>query len=266
MHKIKKPAVAGAFYPKEADILNNMVEHLFDAVTWAGSAPKAIIAPHAGYIYSGIAAACAYKCLDTMSFIKNIVLIGPSHYVSFSGIAYSDYDTFVTPLGEVCVNTNLIQKIAVLPTAQHLNDAFSKEHCLEVQLPFLQKKIKEFTVVPLLVSQVDKQSVSRVLDKLWGDHETLIVISSDLSHYHDYLTAQQLDSLTSQAIEHLDADNIKEESACGRLAIRGLLHLAKQKKMRAKKILQINSGDTAGDKKRVVGYGAYHFLESEVPA
>lgn len=266
MHKIKKPAVAGAFYPDEPDILNNMVEHLFDAITWAGSSPKAIIAPHAGYIYSGIAAACAYQCLEMMPYIKNIILVGPSHYIAFNGVAYSDYDTFITPLGELFVNTNLIQQIAKLPATQHFNDAFSREHCLEVQFPFLQKKLNEFTIVPLLVSGANKQTVASVLEALWGDKETLVIISSDLSHYHDYLTAQQLDSETSQAIVNLDADNIKEDSACGRIAIRGLLHLAKQKKMQAKKILQINSGDTAGDKQRVVGYGAYHFFENEVPA
>ena len=260
MHKIKNPAVSGAFYPAEPGVLSKMVDEFYESVEWQGQPPKAIIAPHAGYIYSGIVAACAYKCLADMPYIKNIVLIGPSHFLPFSGIAYSDCDIFMTPLGEISVNEKLFTQTTSIPATQLINAAFTREHCLEVQLPFLQKILNDFTIMPLLVGAADKQTVATVLENLWGDDQTLIVISSDLSHYHDYQTAQQMDNATCQSIENLDADDIRDDAACGRVAIRGLLHLAKQKQMRVQKLIQINSGDTAGDKNRVVGYGAYHFF------
>ena len=254
----RQPAVAGSFYPANPQQLQQMLrQYLHDAKTDA-KAPKAIIAPHAGYIYSAPIAASAYARLKTAHhIIKRVVLIGPSHRVGFQGLAVSQADTFITPLGNIPVDTQAVQALAQLPFVNTIEQAHSHEHSLEVQLPFLQTVLDDFSIIPIVAGDATPEQVAQVLALLWGGDETLIVISSDLSHYHDYASAQQLDNATSTAIENLQYEKLDYESACGRVPVSGLLKLARDNALTVKNIDLRNSGDTAGDKQRVVGYGAY---------
>ena len=254
----RSPAVAGSFYPANPEQLQHVVnQYLNDAKTDA-KAPKAIIAPHAGYIYSAPIAATAYARLASVrDTITRVVLIGPSHRVGFQGLAVSQADTYSTPLGIIPIDTQAIQNLAQFPFVHLIEQAHSHEHSLEVQLPFLQTALNEFKLVPIVAGDATPLQVAQVLAALWGGDETLIVISSDLSHYHDYATAQRLDKATSEAIEHLDYEKLNYESACGRVPVSGLMKLARDNNLKIKTIDLRNSGDTAGDKQRVVGYGAY---------
>jgi AmmeMemoRadiSam system protein B len=234
-----------------------LTTYLDDAKTEA-KVPKAIIAPHAGYIYSGPIAASAYARLKKAHhLITRVVIIGPSHRVGFRGLAVSRSQTFTTPLGNIPVDQHAIETILQLPFVEYLEQAHTHEHSLEVQLPFLQEVLDDFSIVPIVVGEATVDQVSQVIDVLWGGDETLIVISSDLSHYHDYATAKQLDQATSLAIEHLQYEQLSFGSACGRVPVSGLLKLAREKSLSIKNIDLRNSGDTAGDKDKVVGYGAY---------
>ncbi|MGZ5028392.1 MAG: AmmeMemoRadiSam system protein B, partial [Methylobacter sp.] len=220
--------------------------------------PKAIIVPHAGYIYSGPIAASAYARLKKAhARITRVVLIGPSHRVAFRGLAVSRAETFTTPLGQVLVDLAAVQAIVQLPFVEYIEQAHTYEHSLEVHLPFLQEVLDNFKIVPIVAGDAPPEQVSQVLEALWGGDETLIVISSDLSHYHDYATAQQMDKSTSQFIEQLQYEQLVSEYACGKVPVSGLLKLARKKSLSVTNIDLRNSGDTAGDKSRVVGYGAY---------
>lgn len=260
MTAVRRPAVAGMFYPAERSRLQAMVgEFLSDAHT-SGSVPKAIIAPHAGYIYSGPVAASAYALLaPARASITRVVLLGPAHRAPLRGLALPSADRLATPLGEVPVDKDAIAKIADLSQVQVMDEAHSEEHSLEVHLPFLQTVLDHFLLVPLAVGKAEPEEVGEVLERLWDGPETLIVISSDLSHYHDYDTARRLDSATSRAIEQLRPDDIGYEQACGRIPINGLLHVARKRGMKAKTVDLRSSGDTAGPRDQVVGYGAYVF-------
>ena len=254
----RRPAVAGSFYPADPIELREMVDqYLIDAETDA-KVPKAIIAPHAGYIYSGSIAASAYARLKKARHsINRVVLIGPSHRVAFRGLAVSRSSVFSTPLGNVEVDQDAVQSIVALPFVEYIEQAHTLEHSLEVHVPFLQETLDQFKLVPIVAGDASPDQVSQVLDRLWGGDETLIVISSDLSHYHDYLTAKRLDKQTSDLIEQLQYENLSSEGACGKVGITGLLKLLRQKSLHIKTVDLRNSGDTAGDKDRVVGYGAY---------
>lgn len=258
---VRSPAVAGTFYPADANTLHAVVtDYLNQAQAFTGQSPKAIIAPHAGYIYSGPIAATAYNRLAAdHNIIKRIVLLGPAHRVPFTGLAASNADAFSTPLGDVPIDKESIAKITVLSQAQVFDDAHTQEHSLEVHLPFLQEVLDDFMLVPLVVGDATAEQVAEVLEMLWGGPETRIVISSDLSHYHDYDTAQQLDSTTSKAIETLSPDKISYDHACGRIPVNGLLLAARTHGLKASTIDLRNSGDTAGSGDQVVGYGAYIF-------
>jgi AmmeMemoRadiSam system protein B len=259
MNTVRKPVVAGLFYPSSAQELQTLVnKYLKEIKPLTAPAPKAIIVPHAGYIYSGPIAASVYARLNPNS-IKKVILLGPSHRVPLRGLAASSMTTFATPLGNIPVDKETIDKLLNLPQVSIFEPAHSNEHSLEVQLPFLQTVLNEFTLIPLVVGETTPEQVGEVLEKLWGGKETLIVISSDLSHYQDYKTAQQMDKLTSQAIENLCSEDISYKQACGYFPIQGLLHLAKKLGMQAKTVDLRNSGDTAGQKDQVVGYGAYVF-------
>jgi len=254
----RQPAVAGSFYPANPEQLHLMLDQFLAEAASTEKAPKAIIAPHAGYIYSGPVAASAYARLkQAHGRITRVVLIGPSHRVAFRGLAVSRSDTFTTPLGDVPVDHEAVQAILQLPFVEYIEQAHTYEHSLEVHLPFLQEVLDNFKIVPIVAGEASPEQVSQVLDTLWGGDETLIVISSDLSHYHDYATAQQLDKSTSQAIEQLQYEQLASESACGKVPLSGLLKLARDKSLSVTTIDLRNSGDTAGDKARVVGYGAY---------
>ncbi len=258
MPKIRYPAVAGAFYPADAGQLKQMLSHYLDDTLAEGDVPKAVIVPHAGYIYSGPVAASAYARLrPARQKIKRVVLIGPSHRVGFKGLAISTADCFMTPLGAIPLDKKSIEKIALLPFVHYLDDAHAAEHSLEVHLPFLQQILSDFSLLPIVAGDAPAGQVTEVLEQLWGGEETLIVISSDLSHYHDYATACRLDQDTSQKIENLQFEQLDFDSACGRVPVSGLLALARKKSLTVKTIDLRNSGDTAGDKSRVVGYGAY---------
>ena len=260
MFRKRKPAVAGMFYPGGPDELRVMLREFLAAAAPAGAAPKALIVPHAGYIYSGPIAATAYAQLRTArDEIRRIVLLGPSHRVPFRGLALSSAHVFNTPLGDIPLDLEAAEAIRRLPQVQVLDQAHSLEHSLEVQLPFLQEVLGEFTLMPLVVGDASAAEVAEVLEVLWDGPETRLVISSDLSHYHDYQTARRMDGATSRAIEALDPQAIGYEDACGRVPVIGLLAAARLHGLRVRTLDLRNSGDTAGPRDQVVGYGAYVF-------
>ncbi len=262
MTTVRTPAVAGMFYPNNPQKLHDQLQDFLDQVEAAGTVPKAIIVPHAGYIYSGPVAASAYARLRAAKdIIQRVILLGPSHRVDFRGIAVSGMDAFATPLGNIPVDQEAIATICELPYVGFLEQAHVQEHSLEVHLPFLQEVLGAFKLVPLVVGEATPEQVGTVLETLWGGPETLIVISSDLSHYHDYQTAKRLDTATSRAIESLHFEDIDHEAACGRNPVSGLLWVARRKGLHGETIDLRNSGDTAGSHDRVVGYGAYVFDE-----
>lgn len=260
MMHIKTAAVAGLFYPGSAGALRATLDDLMHTAP-GGSAerPHALIAPHAGYPYSGPIAASAYATLRPWAeLIHRVAVLAPSHRVPFRGIATSGADAFQTPLGEVMVDRAAIDEVEALPMVQRLDAAFAEEHALEVQLPFLQTVLGGFSLVPLIVGDADAAAVSAVIEVLQDD-DTLIVVSSDLSHYLDYRSCQQRDLHTTGMIEQLKGDAIGPYDACGAYPIRGLLRTARQHGWRVQTLDLRNSGDTAGDRARVVGYGAYAF-------
>ena len=261
MQTVRTPAVAGLFYPADATELHAQVRHFLNQVEPSTEPPpKAIIAPHAGYVYSGPVAASAYARLRAVrDVIVRVVLLGPSHRVGFRGIAVSGMAAFSTPFGRILVDQEAVEQVRRLPEVGFLEQAHAQEHSLEVHLPFLQEVLGEFKLVPLVVGDARPSEVGAVLEALWGGPETLIVISSDLSHYHDYQTARSLDSATSQAIEALRYEDIGYDQACGRNPVNGLLWVARRKGLRGETIDLRNSGDTAGTRDQVVGYGAYVF-------
>ena len=257
---IRKPAVAGTFYPDDPIKLRKMVAEFLNQAKPSDILPKAIIAPHAGYIYSGPIAGSAYATLKpARGKIHRVVLLGPSHRIPFRGLAATGAEQFATPLGNVPIDQKAIDAIRDMPQVEVLDTAHGMEHSLEVQLPFLQEVLGKFSLVPLAVGDASREEVAEVLEKLWGGPETLLVISSDLSHYYDYRTAQKMDLATSKAIESLRPEDIDYEQACGRIPISGLLLAARKHGLRAHTIDLRNSGDTAGPRDEVVGYGAYVF-------
>ncbi|MCK5647407.1 MAG: AmmeMemoRadiSam system protein B [Gammaproteobacteria bacterium] len=259
---IRPPAVAGSFYPGNIKQLDSSVQTYLDDVkiTAIQTKPRALIVPHAGYIYSGPIAASAYaQLIPFAGQITTVVLLGPSHRIPLLGIASSSADYFQTPLGEIPLDRKIIDKLEQLPFVQSYDDAHRQEHSLEVQLPFLQKILPEFTLVPLVIGQTDDQQVSELIETLWQEQDTLFLISSDLSHYLDYHQAQLSDQAASEAIAELIPQNIHYEQACGRSGIAGMLLSAKKHHLNVQMLDLRNSGDTAGTKDRVVGYGSWVF-------
>jgi AmmeMemoRadiSam system protein B len=255
---VRPAAVAGAFYPDNAGELRAAVLGYVARTNPPGPFPKALIAPHAGYQYSGPVAGSAYALIaPRRDEIERVVLIGPSHRVGFAGLALPDAAAFATPLGEVLLDRAAIDRIRPLPQVIVSDQAHRREHSLEVHLPFLQEVLGPCSIVPLLTGDAVPSEVGAVIEALWGGPETLIVVSSDLSHYHDYATASRMDAATSAAIEALRDEEIADDDACGAVAIRGLLWAARRRGLRARTLDLRNSGDTAGGKDRVVGYGAY---------
>lgn len=258
----RKAAVAGMFYPEQASTLRATVHAFLDQVQVDDRPPKAIIAPHAGYIYSGAVAAAAFKALATAHTpVQRIVLAGPSHFVPFAGVAIPDVDAFETPLGLVPVDPLTRELPDRFGCVQLRNDAHQREHCLETHLPFLQVLLKEFSIVPLVIGDARVVEVADVFDALWDDPGTVFSISSDLSHYHSYEEACEMDQSTAEAIRTLRPDDIVLHSACGRKAIQALLVVAGRRGLRTRVLDVRNSGDTAGPRDQVVGYGAFSFNE-----
>ena len=263
MNQVRPAAVSGSFYPRQPEALAQEVAALLGAAKQHKSAtPKALIAPHAGYIYSGPVAAHAYARLEpARGRIKRVVMLGPAHFVAVRGLALPDACGFATPLGMVPLDEVNVEMLSRLPQVLQSKAAHASEHSLEVQLPFLQTVLEKFTLVPLAVGDATPEEIADVLDLVWGGEETLIVVSSDLSHYLPYETARRVDQATAQAILEL-RQSISHQQACGASPVNGLI-LAAQRHCLKPELLDLrNSGDTAGDRSRVVGYAAFAFNES----
>lgn len=266
MHQVRQPAVAGAFYPGQGPVLSKDVMALLAAARPgtdpAATAPKAIIVPHAGYVYSGATAALAYARLaSARATIRRVVLLGPVHRVPVRGLALPGVDSFATPLGNIEVDQDAVAAIASWRQVVVSPAAHALEHSLEVQLPFLQSVLDDFKLVPLAVGDATPAEVAQVLETAWGGEETLIVISSDLSHFLPYRTAQAVDQATAQSILAMDS-SLTHEQACGGTPVNGLLLAARQRRLQPELLGLCNSGDTAGDKGRVVGYASFAFTEA----
>jgi len=257
--KFRPAAVAGMFYPGNTDELAAMVRNLLNAAPTPTRYAKAVIAPHAGYIYSGPTAAFAYKALDA-SKVRRVILFGPSHRMLFQGLALPDVDAFETPLGEIPLDRAVMQQLLVHPFVKVLPEAHLAEHSLEVHLPFLQSVLGRFTLVPLCVGEASAAQVAAVIEAAWGGEETAIVISSDLSHYQRYDEAREIDSDTVRDL--LDGNGpLRHDQACGATPINGLLEFAEHQHLASALLDYRNSGDTAGDRVRVVGYASVAFYE-----
>ena len=259
--RVRQPAVSGLFYPDSPDSLRDALREAFsgavsppvDAVV-----PKALVVPHAGYMYSGAIAASAYaRVVPARSTIRRVVLLGPSHRVYVRGLAVPSVDAFRTPLGLVSIDAAGRSTALDLPGVQVDDLAHADEHSLEVQLPFLQNVLEDFELLPYCVGDATVDEVAAVLDACWGGAETLVVISTDLSHYHRYEEATRLDSRTAAAIVARRPDAVVDRDACGAYPLRGLLRVASERGMSVEQLDLRNSGDTAGDRQRVVGYGAF---------
>ena len=263
---VRPAAVAGMFYPGERSDLQGEVDAMLAAAAAPDTQerpPKALLVPHAGYVYSGPVAAAAYARLAPWrSRIRRVVMFGPAHRVAVHGLALPQSAAFSTPLGTVPVDAQAVALARRLPGVVESEQAHALEHCLEVQLPFLQSVLDDFALVPFAVGFAQGEDVARVIEALWGGPETLIVVSSDLSHYHPYREAQQLDRSTAQAILALES-GLDHEQACGATPIDGLLLCARRRGLTPRLLDLRNSGDTAGDRARVVGYAAFAFYEEE---
>jgi len=270
---VRAPSVAGRFYPENAEELRAAVDGYVNS-EWARNPaskrresptcdsvptpPKAIIAPHAGYVYSGPIAGAAYAVLRGLrGRINRVLLFGPSHFVRVFGLAVPSSDTFLTPLGRVPIDRPAIEQALTLPQVVINDAAHAREHSLEVHVPFLQEVLGQFKLVPFAVGETTPEEVAQVMELLWGGPETLFVISSDLSHFHDSDTAERLDAETSRLIESLRYEELSGERCCGFKPISGLLRVVRDRGMHVRTLLLKNSGDTAGPRDRVVGYGAY---------
>ncbi len=257
---IRPAAVAGMFYPDDAVELQSMIGHFMRNLTPASPSPKALVAPHAGYVYSGLTAAHAYiNLIPLKDRIKRIVLLGPAHRVYVKGLALSSATHFATPLGNIPIDQTAVELLKNYSQVVVSDAAHAQEHSLEVHLPFLQTVLDQFTLVPLVVGEASPDEVAEVLELFWDQPDTFIIISSDLSHYHDYDSARKIDSATTRAIENLQLEQIGPQRACGCRPLNGLLQLARHKGLLAQTLDVRNSGDTAGTRDRVVGYGAWSF-------
>ncbi len=259
---VRKPMVAGSFYPKDPVELSSVIRQYLDNARTSGPVPKALVLPHAGYIYSGPVAASGYKLLrQAVHETYRVALLGPSHWAEFDGIALSSADAFATPLGSVPLDKSVMSIMSQFTCAVTLDKAHVREHSLEVHIPFLQEALDEFYLVPLSVGQVEVEIVGDLIDALWGGQDTLIIVSTDLSHYHTWAAAREIDGGTARAIEELCPDDIEDGQACGSVPLRGLLHAARKHGLKARTLDLRNSGDTAGSFDVVIGYGAFAFEE-----
>ncbi|HKJ23341.1 MAG TPA: AmmeMemoRadiSam system protein B [Myxococcota bacterium] len=261
MSTIRPPAVAGVFYPSDPVELRLAIRRQLADVHALGAdapVPRAVIVPHAGYVYSGPVAASVYARLAACrGRVRRVVLLGPSHRVPLAGLAAPSVEGFATPLGTVPIDREAVARLAALPQVAVRDDAHRDEHSLEVQLPFLQEVLGRFSLVPLVVGDTPPEAVAEVIEALWDEPGTLVVVSSDLSHYHDYATARRRDAATSRAIEALDPGSIGPEDACGCHPVGGLLVAARRHGLGCRVVDLRSSGDTAGPRDRVVGYGSY---------
>ena len=262
--RLRPPAVAGTFYPLDAAELRRTVTGFIEGCHRAKTVrrPKALIVPHAGYAYSGAVAGCAYRRLrDSGARVRHVVLIGPTHRVPLRGLAIPSLDGFDTPLGPVPIDGAGRQRLRELGLAGIADAPHAAEHSLEVQVPFLQAVLGDFDLLPIAAGLAPTELVARALDAVWGGDDTLIVVSSDLSHYHTSDEARKLDATTTQSILERRSD-LSDEQACGARGINGLMQVARHRGLSVELVDQRNSGDTAGDRARVVGYGSYALFEA----
>lgn len=258
MSEVKPCDVADMFYPKKADVLSEMISKFIGEAKDFDFKPKALVVPHAGYIYSGPVAGTAYKLLEKYKDdFDNIVILSPSHYMAFRGVAVHSADFFHTPLGDLEVNKTLIGQLMRFLHVNVVDEAFQREHALEVQLPFLRHISDHFKIIPCVVGESTEVEVSYIFNKLWDDPRTLFIVSSDLSHFHDYKTCQHIDGRTKEILEELSWEELPHESACGFFPLRGLLKVTKERGLHLTTLDIRNSGDTQGDLSRVVGYGSF---------
>jgi len=265
MKQVRPPAVAGLFYPDQPRALRATVHELLAAAEPAPTTPdlpKVLIVPHAGYIYSGPVAATAYALLKAhRQRIRRVIVLGPTHRVAIRGVALPEADAFATPLGAVELDRTLLAQLARLPHVMRSEAAHADEHSLEVQVPFLQTVLDDFTLVPLAVGNIADNDLAAVLDAVWGGDETLILVSSDLSHYHRYVEACAIDRATVERVLALEG-GLDHAQACGATPINAALALARRSGLQPRLLNLCNSGDTAGDLARVVGYCAIAFEHS----
>lgn len=260
--KIRPPAVAGSFYPADPAMLKRQIDGFLAASGEAPPpAPKVLVCPHAGTIYSGKTAGIGYRQLAARrQAIRRVVLLGPTHRVGVRGLAVPTVDAFATPLGTIAIDQAGREMLLGLPQVVASDPPHALEHSLEVQLPFLQRQLEQFSLLPLAVGDASPDQVAAVLDAVWGGAETLIVVSSDLSHYHPYREAQKIDRDSVDAILALRAP-LNHQQACGATPLNGLLEVARRRQLQGRLLDLCNSGDTAGDPGRVVGYAALRFDE-----
>jgi hypothetical protein len=260
---MRPAAVAGSFYPGDAGVLHAAVASMLAQAQPVPTLPKALIVPHAGYIYSGSVAASAYAALAKSAVaVRRVVIFGPAHRLWVAGMSAPAAGWFETPLGQVMVDRDAIAAVAHLPQVEISDAPHAHEHALEVQLPFLQTVLDDFTIAPFVVGGASATQVAQVMETLWGGPETLIVVSSDLSHYLPYADAQRIDRATADSI--LERRPLaRHDQACGATPINGLLEVARRKGLLPTLLDLRNSGDTAGDPARVVGYGAFAFVEPD---
>jgi len=252
--------VAGAFYPAEQDALKAEISEAFRQSVLAepGPLPKALVVPHAGYVYSGPIAASAFSLLEPLRHkTKRVVLMGPSHRVYLDGIGVTSADVWDTPLGRVTIDNDFRSTMLDLPWMQVDDRAHAPEHSLEVEVPFLQTVLDEFTLLPLVVGETKPSEVADTIDAVWDTPDTIIVVSTDLSHYLPHNEAVTRDTATARQIVAMEPTRIDDHDACGCRPLRGLLLSARQRGLTVRQLDLRNSGDTAGDRERVVGYGAF---------
>lgn len=263
MAQIRPPAVAGSFYPADPGRLRTIVSGFLAETSTGTHNAKAVIAPHAGYMYSGAVAGRAFSYISERTHpIERVVLIGPSHFVRFRGIAVPQARAFETPLGRVPIDGQSLASISDLPFVLRSDAVHCPDHAIEVELPFLQMLLPSFLLLPLLVGQARPKDVADALRLVWGGLESIIVVSSDLSHFHGCNAARRLDAATAEKIESGDWAGLGPDNACGYLSIAGLMIEAERRGLKAQRLALCNSGDTAGPRDQVVGYGAWAFLES----
>jgi AmmeMemoRadiSam system protein B len=265
MRRVRPAAFAGTWYPGTARELRAALRGYLDGARPSeGPPPKAAIVPHAGYVYSAPVAATAYAAFAPLrGGVRRVVLLGPSHRVPLAGLAAPTTEAFDTPLGPVGIDHAALEEIGHLPQVAAFDAAHEDEHSLEIQLPFLIETLESFELVPLAVGHIEGPEVAQVLEALWGGPETVIVISSDLSHYHDYETACRIDRATARAIEELRGEAIGPQDACGSGGIHGLLEVGRNRSLEVRTADLRNSGDTAGPRDQVVGYGSFLFFEPD---
>lgn len=260
MDTVKSPAFAGKFYPENKEKLEKQLDHLFQqAEKDYKTKTRAIIAPHAGYMYSGKVAAKAFQYLDNTA--KNVFVIAPSHHINYRGIALPTYDCFETPLGNIKVNKNIINELSEIENTDFLDEAYENEHSIEVELPFIKKILPNAQITPILYSNVSPKNIGMIIEKYWDNEENIFVISSDLSHFYSQKDAQKIDEYTAEMIESQNTRNFQEFQACGSSGIIGLVNFSKSKNYSLIRTELTTSGEVAGENDSVVGYGAWILTE-----